>query len=128
MLTIAAYVTLSDAVRRGQLSRPEGQLVTLAEAPQGAPSPDGGVVRTEQLMLVLTRKNNESIMIGDEIEVRVLSISKEKIRIGITAPKQVPVFRKEVYLSIQAEKDGDDGDGSGVNVTEEVAKALDGLE
>ena len=54
-------------------------------------------------MLVLTRKNNESIMIGDEIEVRVLSISTDKIRLGITAPKHVPVFRKEVYISIKAE-------------------------
>ena len=52
-------------------------------------------------MLVLTRKSNQSIMIGDEIEVSVLSVSGEKVRLGIDAPKSVPVFRKEVYVDIQ---------------------------
>ena len=52
-------------------------------------------------MLVLTRKSNQSIMIGDEIEVSVLSIMGEKVRIGIQAPRDIPVFRKEVYLEIQ---------------------------
>ena len=52
-------------------------------------------------MLVLTRKSNQSIMIGDEIEVSVLAIMGEKVRIGIQAPRDVPVFRKEVYLEIQ---------------------------
>ena len=55
-------------------------------------------------MLVLTRKTNQSIMIGDEIEVSVLSVSGEKVRIGIQAPREVPIFRKEVYLNIQAER------------------------
>jgi carbon storage regulator len=55
-------------------------------------------------MLVLTRKSNQSIMIGDEIEVSVLSIMGEKVRIGIQAPRSIPVFRKEVYLEIQQEK------------------------
>lgn len=54
-------------------------------------------------MLVLTRKSNQSIMIGDEIEVSVLAIMGEKVRIGIQAPRDVPVFRKEVYLEIQQE-------------------------
>jgi carbon storage regulator len=49
-------------------------------------------------MLVLTRKSNQSIMIGDEIEVSVLSVMGEKVRIGIQAPQEVPVFRKEIYL------------------------------
>jgi carbon storage regulator len=52
-------------------------------------------------MLVLTRKGNQSIMIGDDIEVSVLAIMGEKVRIGIEAPRAVPVFRKEVYLEIQ---------------------------
>ena len=52
-------------------------------------------------MLVLTRKSNQSIMIGDDIEVSVLAIMGEKVRIGIEAPRSVPVFRKEVYLEIQ---------------------------
>ena len=60
-------------------------------------------------MLVLTRKTGQSIMIGDDIEVSVLAVSKDKIRIGITAPKEVPVFRKEVWISIkdgEAEEEG----------------------
>ncbi len=55
-------------------------------------------------MLVLTRKSNQSIMIGDDIEVSVLAIVGEKVRIGIQAPRDVPVFRKEVYLEIQDEQ------------------------
>ena len=55
-------------------------------------------------MLVLTRKSNQSIMIGDEIEVSVLAIMGEKVRIGIQAPRDIPVFRREVYLEIQDER------------------------
>jgi carbon storage regulator len=55
-------------------------------------------------MLVLTRKSNQSIMIGDEIEVSVLAIMGEKVRIGIEAPRSIPVFRKEVYLEIQQDQ------------------------
>ncbi len=55
-------------------------------------------------MLVLTRKSNQSIMIGDDIEVSVLSVAGEKVRIGIQAPREIPVFRKEVYLEIQQEQ------------------------
>jgi carbon storage regulator len=55
-------------------------------------------------VLVLTRKINQSIMIGDDVEVSVLAVSGDKVRIGISAPRDVPVFRKEVYLSIQEER------------------------
>jgi carbon storage regulator len=55
-------------------------------------------------VLVLTRKSNQSIMIGDDIEVSVLSIMGEKVRVGIQAPRDIPVFRKEVYLEIQQER------------------------
>ena len=58
-------------------------------------------------MLVLTRKGNQSIMIGDEIEVSVLAIMGEKVRIGIEAPRSIPVFRKEVYVEIQQDRDAD---------------------
>ncbi len=51
-------------------------------------------------MLVLTRKTNQSIMIGDDIEVSILSVAGEKVRIGIDAPRDIAVFRKEVYLAI----------------------------
>ena len=55
-------------------------------------------------MLVLTRKSNQSIMIGDDIEVSVLAIMGEKVRIGIEAPRAIPVFRKEVYVDIQRDR------------------------
>jgi carbon storage regulator len=51
-------------------------------------------------MLVLTRKSNQSIMIGDDIEVSVLSVMGDKVRIGIQAPQDVPVFRTEIYVEI----------------------------
>ncbi len=56
-------------------------------------------------MLVLTRKSNQSIMIGDEIEISVLSVMGDKVRIGIQAPRAVPVYRREVYVAIQRERD-----------------------
>jgi carbon storage regulator len=52
-------------------------------------------------MLVLTRKPNQSIMIGDDIEVSVLSVAGEKVRIGIHAPQDVPVFRTEIYVELE---------------------------
>jgi carbon storage regulator len=55
-------------------------------------------------VLVLTRKSNQSIMIGDDIEISVLAIMGEKVRIGIEAPRSVPVFRREVYVEIQEEQ------------------------
>jgi carbon storage regulator len=73
----------------------------------------------EAVMLVLTRKSNQSIMIGDDIEVSVLAIMGEKVRIGIQAPRDVPVFRKEVYLEIQQER-GEESKGA----REEVDAAL----
>ena len=59
-------------------------------------------------MLVLTRKSNQSIMIGDDIEISVLAIMGEKVRIGIEAPRSIPVFRKEVYLEIQQDQAAED--------------------
>jgi carbon storage regulator len=56
-------------------------------------------------MLVLTRKSNQSIMIGDEIEISVLSVVGDKVRIGIQAPRAVPVYRREVYVAIQRERE-----------------------
>jgi carbon storage regulator len=61
-------------------------------------------------MLVLTRKANQSIMIGDSVEVSVLSVLGEKVRLGIEAPRDVPVFRKEVFLEIQAQGARSGGD------------------
>ena len=55
-------------------------------------------------MLVLTRKSNQSIMIGDDVEVSVLSVMGDKVRIGIQAPQEIPVFRTEIYLEIHRER------------------------
>jgi carbon storage regulator len=58
-------------------------------------------------MLVLTRKAQESVMVGDEIEVVVLGMTAEKVRIGIIAPGDVPVFRREVWLERAGLDDSD---------------------
>jgi carbon storage regulator len=63
-------------------------------------------------VLVLTRKTNQSIMIGDDIEISVLAVMGEKVRIGIEAPRSVPVFRKEVYIEIQEDSDDTDDQDS----------------
>jgi carbon storage regulator len=57
-------------------------------------------------VLVLTRKSSQSIMIGDDIEVSVLAVTGDKVRIGIEAPRVVPVFRREVYVEKQAAASG----------------------
>jgi carbon storage regulator len=75
-------------------------------------------------MLVLTRKSNQSIMIGDDVEVSVLSVMGEKVRIGIQAPQDIPVFRKEIYLEIHR----DDSDNAPAeDVRAEVTDALQEL-
>lgn len=52
-------------------------------------------------MLVLTRSINEAIMIGDNVEITIVDVKGDKVRIGIKAPGHIPVHRKEVYLSIK---------------------------
>lgn len=54
-------------------------------------------------MLALTRKKDESIIIGDQIEITVLEVQGDKVRLGIQAPKNVKIYRKEIYLEIQEE-------------------------
>ncbi len=54
-------------------------------------------------MLVLTRKENESIMIGDNIEVKILDVRENQVRVGVDAPREVTVHRKEIYLAIKKE-------------------------
>ena len=54
-------------------------------------------------MLALSRKSNESIMIGNDIEVTILDIKNDQVKIGISAPKSVGIYRKEIYLQIQEE-------------------------
>jgi carbon storage regulator len=79
-------------------------------------------------MLVLTRKPGQSIMIGDGVEVQVLSVAGEKVRLGITAPREVSIFRNEVYDRIESEASADSGDeekDEGTNAA--VAAALNRL-
>ncbi len=55
-------------------------------------------------MLVLSRQRDESIMIGDNVEIIIVDVRGDKVRLGITAPKSIPVHRREIYDAIQREK------------------------
>ena len=55
-------------------------------------------------MLVLTRHRDESIMIGDDVEITIVDVRGDKVRLGINAPKSIPVHRREIYDAIQREK------------------------
>jgi carbon storage regulator len=55
-------------------------------------------------MLVLSRQRDESIMIGDDVEIIIVDVRGDKVRLGITAPKEIPVHRREIYDAIQREK------------------------
>lgn len=52
-------------------------------------------------MLALSRKRNEAIVINNNIEITILEVKGEQVKVGIAAPKEIPVYRKEVYLQIQ---------------------------
>ncbi len=52
-------------------------------------------------MLALTRKKNEAIVINNNVEITVLEIKGDQVKLGIAAPKEVPIYRKEIYLQIQ---------------------------
>ena len=52
-------------------------------------------------MLALSRKRNESIIINDDIEITIIEVKGEQVKLGITAPKSIPIYRKEVYVQIQ---------------------------
>ena len=56
-------------------------------------------------MLALTRKKGESIIVNNDIEISILELRGDQVKIGITAPKEIPVYRKEVYLQIQKENE-----------------------
>jgi carbon storage regulator len=64
-------------------------------------------------MLALSRKLNESIIIGNDVEITVLEIKGDQVKIGISAPKSVPIYRKEIYVQIQeANKEAADSTNS----------------
>ncbi len=71
-------------------------------------------------MLALSRKQGESIMIGNDIEITILDIRNDQVKIGISAPKQVGIYRKEIYLQIQEENKQ--------AVTEDVSQNMTALE
>ncbi len=54
-------------------------------------------------MLALSRKQGESIMIGNDIELTILEVKGEQVKVGISAPKSIPVYRKEIYMQIREE-------------------------
>lgn len=56
-------------------------------------------------MLVLSRTKDESIMIGDDVEITIIDVRGDKVRLGINAPRNISVHRKEIYIAIQKEKE-----------------------
>ena len=70
-------------------------------------------------MLVLSRQKDESIMIGDDVEITIVDVRGDKVRLGINAPRSVTVHRKEIYLAIQKDKDAENNKNN--NPTKESA-------
>lgn len=67
-------------------------------------------------MLVLSRQRDQSIMIGDEIEITIVDVRGDKVRIGINAPKHISVHRKEIYEAIRRENESrESGEDKGAN-------------
>jgi carbon storage regulator len=76
-------------------------------------------------MLVLTRKPGQSVMIGDDIEIQVLAVAGERVRIGVTAPREVAIYRDEVYDRIEggAEANAASGEAADEAVDEALERA-----
>ncbi|SCY86841.1 carbon storage regulator CsrA [Alkaliphilus peptidifermentans] len=73
-------------------------------------------------MLVLTRKIDESIVLGNNIEVKVLGIEEGKVKIGISAPKDIEIYRKEIYLEIQEENKTASGQKQNLDQLKDIFK------
>ncbi len=76
-------------------------------------------------MLVLTRKVEESIIIGDNIEVKVLSVSGKTVKLGIKAPRELPVYRKEVYEAIKRENEAAAASAADLDALSSILKGSD---
>jgi len=74
-------------------------------------------------MLVLSRKKNESIIINDDITIVVVEIRGDKVRLGVEAPKEVPVHRNEVYEAIRRNQQKQDSDEQSVSNRDGTAAA-----
>jgi len=71
-------------------------------------------------MLALSRKINESIIVGNDIEITVLEVKGDQVKIGISAPKSIPIYRKEIYLQIQESN----REAVGTTATDDILKKL----
>jgi carbon storage regulator len=65
------------------------------------------------IMLVLTRKKDESVIVGNSIEVKILEVRGDHVSLGFSAPRQIPIYRKEVFEAIQSENRQAVGPGAG---------------
>lgn len=74
-------------------------------------------------MLVLSRQKDESIIIGDNIEITIVDVRGDKVRLGINAPREIPVHRKEIYEAIQREKAQQKAAENAASETDQAAKA-----
>ena len=74
-------------------------------------------------MLILTRRTGETVMIGNEVTLTVLGVKGNQVRIGINAPKSVPVHREEIYERIKREQQGDEGAGESSESSADFASA-----
>lgn len=73
-------------------------------------------------MLVLTRKINESIMVGDDVKITIVDVKGDQVKLGITAPRQVAVHREEVYREIQKENQLASGSKPNLDSLEKMLK------
>ncbi|WP_416147308.1 carbon storage regulator CsrA [Salipaludibacillus sp. HK11] len=75
-------------------------------------------------MLVLTRKLNESIKIGDDIEITVIGVDGDQVKLGIDAPRNVDIHRKEIYLSIKEENTAAAGTDASIDILNQLTKSI----